>query len=153
LMATEDPGSVAATAAALALGDLAAGRADTVMRVEATAGLAGRTADPRLGAALAEDSGWMYALVLEDFERSAQSFEAAIQREPTRRGALLGSALVAARRRDQAQLGAAYEGLAKSVQMPDAAAAFMLRSAALAAAQGDVEAANQRVVAARAAAP
>ena len=65
-------------AAALALGDLAAGRADTVMRVESTAALAGKTGDPRLGAALAEDSGWMYALVLEDFDRAAQSFEAAI---------------------------------------------------------------------------
>src|SRR5256885_6131697 len=66
LIAMEEP-SVAATLSALALADLAAGRADTVMRVEATAALAGRANDPRLGAALAEDSGWMYALVLEDF--------------------------------------------------------------------------------------
>src|SRR5207302_9355126 len=78
--------SVASTAAALALGELAASRGDTVMRVESAAALASRTADPRLGAALAEDSGWMYALVLEDFDRAAQSFAAATELEPNRRG-------------------------------------------------------------------
>jgi tetratricopeptide (TPR) repeat protein len=148
----EEP-SVAVTSAALALADLAAGRADTVMRVEATAALAARTTEPRLGAALAEDSGWMYALVLEDFARAAQSFEAAVQLEPNRRGALLGAALVAARRQDPAGLSAAYDGLAACIQMPDAAAALHLRAAATAAASGDLEIANQRVVAARASAP
>lgn len=152
LMVSEQP-SVAATAAALGLADLAAARADTVMRVEATAALAGRTTDPRLGAALAEDSGWMYALVLEDFDRAAQSFEAAIALEPTRRGAHFGAMLVAARRGDPAQLAQAYEGLASTVQMPEAAAALLLRAAALAAAGGDLELANQRVAAARTAAP
>jgi tetratricopeptide (TPR) repeat protein len=144
---------VAATSAALALADLASARADTVMRVEATASLAGRTTEPRLGAALAEDSGWMYALVLEDFERAQQSFAAAITLEPTRRGALLGAALVAARRLDPPALSAAYDGLAASVEMPEAAAALHLRAAAMAAATGDLELANQRVAAARVAAP
>jgi tetratricopeptide (TPR) repeat protein len=152
LAVREEP-SVAATSAALALADLAAGRADTVMRVEATASLAGRTTEPRLGAALAEDSGWMYALVLEDFERAQQSFAAAVTLEPTRRGALLGAALVAARRLDPSALSAAYDGLAASVQMPEAAAALHLRAAAMAAASGDLELANQRVAAARIAAP
>ena len=143
LMAGEP--SVPAIASAVALGDIAAGRADTVMRVESTAAIAGHTTDARLGAAVAEDSGWMYALVLEDFDRAAQSFEAAIALEPTRRGALLGAALVAARRNEPVELAQAFEGLASSVQMPQAAAALMLRAAALAAANGDIDLANQRI--------
>jgi tetratricopeptide (TPR) repeat protein len=153
VLIARDDQSVAATTAALALGDLAAARGDTVMRVESTAALAGRTVDPRLGAALAEDSGWLYALVLEDFERAAQSFEAAISLEPTRRGAQLGAALVAAKRSEPAQLAQAYEGLAASVQMPEAAAAMLLRAAAMGVANGDLDLANQRVQAARVAAP
>ena len=148
----EEP-SVAATSAALGLADLAAGRADTVMRLEATSALAGRTTDPRLGAALAEDSGWMYALVLEDFDRAAQSFEAAIAMEPQRKGALLGAALVAARRQDTATLQHSYDTLADSVQMPEAAAALHMRAAAMAAASGELDVANQRVAAARSSAP
>ncbi|HEX3473571.1 MAG TPA: hypothetical protein VHT91_00945 [Kofleriaceae bacterium] len=153
VLAVRDEASVAATSAALALADLASARADTVMRVEATASLAGRTVEPRLGGALAEDSGWMYALVLEDFERAQQSFAAATTLEPTRRGALLGAALVSARRLDPPALSAAYDGLAASVEMPEAAAALHLRAAAMAAATGDLELANQRVAAARIAAP
>ncbi|MGE0395913.1 MAG: tetratricopeptide repeat protein [Kofleriaceae bacterium] len=145
--------SVAATSAALGLADLAAGRADTVMRLEATSALAGRTTDPRLGAALAEDSGWMYALVLEDFDRAAQSFDAAIAMEPHRRGALLGAALVAARRQDAAALQQSYDALADCVKMPEAAAALHMRAAAMAAASGELDIANQRVAAARASAP
>jgi tetratricopeptide (TPR) repeat protein len=152
LMVREEP-SVAATAAAFGLADLAAARGDTVMRVEATAALAARTREPRLGAALAEDGGWMYALVLEDGERAAQSFAAAIALDPTRRGALLGAALVAAKQGDLGSLAGAYEGLASSVQMAEAAAALHLRAAAVAAAAGDVELANARVAAARQAAP
>ena len=155
VMASDDDAqpSVAAVASALALGDLAVGRADTIMRVESTAALAGKSADPRLGAALAEDSGWMYALVLEDFDRAAQSFEAAIALDATRRGAQLGAALVAARRAEPTALAAAFEGLAATIQMPDAAAALLLRSAAMAAANGDLDLANQRISAARVAAP
>jgi tetratricopeptide (TPR) repeat protein len=148
-----DARSVASISAALALGDLAAGRADTVMRVEATAALAARTQDSRLAGALAEDSGWMYALVLEDFDRAAQAFQAAIELEPKRRGALLGAALVAARRMEPGELARAYESLAASVAMPEAAAAMHLRAAAMAAANGDLELANQRVALARTAAP
>ena len=144
--------SVASTAAAFALGDLAAARGDTVMRVEATAALAGKTTDPRLGAALAEDSGWMYALVLEDFDRAAQSFQAANELG-SRRGALLGAALVAARRSDPVALAAAYEGLAATVQMPEATAALLLRAAAMAVAEGELDTANVRIAAARTAAP
>jgi hypothetical protein len=152
LAVREEP-SVAATGAALALADLAAGRADTVMRVEATAALAGRTTEPRLGAALAEDSGWMYALVLEDEGRASESFEAAIALEPGRRGALLGAALVAARKADPVALSAAYDGLASTLQMPDAAAALHLRAGAYALASGDIDLANQRIAAARTQSP
>jgi tetratricopeptide (TPR) repeat protein len=152
LIASEEP-SIAATNAAFALADIAAQRSDTIMRVEAMAALAGRTSDARLGAALAEDSGWLYALVLEDHDRAAQSFEAAIALDPTRRGAQLGAALIAARRAEPGLLAHAYEGLAASVQMPEAAAALLLRAAAVAAANGDLELANQRVATARNAAP
>ena len=152
LIAGEDP-SVAATSAALALGDIAAQSGDTVMRVESTAALAGRTTDARLGGALAEDSAWMYALVLDDAERAAQSFDAAVALDPTRRGSHLGAALSAARRNDQQALALAYEGLAAAVDMPEAAAALLLRASALAAANGDLEIADQRVSAARHAAP
>ncbi|MCW5809203.1 MAG: hypothetical protein KIT31_43010, partial [Deltaproteobacteria bacterium] len=51
------------------------------------------------------------------------------------------------------QLSAAYEGLAASITMPEAAAALYLRAAAMAASQGDIDSANARVTAARAAAP
>jgi hypothetical protein len=155
IAADEAQPTLAAIGATLALSDIAAARADTVMRVEATASLAGRTSDPVLGGALAEDSGWMYALVLEDFDRAAASFEAAVTLDPSRRGALLGAALVAARRGDHPALAAAYEGLGAAVQtqMPEASAALLLRGAAVAAAAGDLELANQRVTAARSAAP
>lgn len=152
-LATRPEPSVASTSAALGLADLAAGRADTVMRLEATSALAMRTTDPRLGAALAEDSGWMYALVLEDFDRAAQAFEAANSADPSRKGALLGAALVAARRSDPMAQSAAYDSLAASVQMPEAAAALHMRAAAMAAANGDADLANQRVAAARGASP
>src|SRR5262249_1011635 len=49
-------------------------------------------------------------------------------------------------------LAQAYEGLAATVQMPEAAAALLLRASAMAAATGDLETANQRVNAARRAA-
>jgi len=50
-------------------------------------------------------------------------------------------------------LAQAFEGLAAIVQMPEAAAALLLRSSAMAAANGDLETANARVAAARVAAP
>jgi len=152
LAVREEP-SVAATAAALGLAEIAAGRADTVMRLEATSALATRALDPRLGAALAEDSGWLYALVLEDYERAAQSFGAAISLDGNRRGALLGAALVAAKQGDPVVQSSAYDGLARTVEMPEAAAALHMRAAAMAAANGDLVLANNRVTAARVSAP
>jgi tetratricopeptide (TPR) repeat protein len=65
--------------------------------------------------------------------------------------------LVAARRGDSKSLAASYEGLATSIQAagnaPETAAALHLRASAIAAAGGDLELANQRVAAARLAAP
>ena len=144
---------VAATSATLALGDLAARGADIEMRIEAAEALATRTTDPRLGAALFEDSGWMHVIAREDFESAALSFVAALELEPARQGALLGAALVAACQADLAGVGIAYMQLASTVQMPEAAAALFLRAAAVAAANGDVDVANERIEAAQTADP
>src|SRR6185503_5921311 len=57
-VAANEEASVAAISATLALGDLAARVGDVSMRVDAADALALRTSDPRLGAALAEESGW-----------------------------------------------------------------------------------------------
>jgi tetratricopeptide (TPR) repeat protein len=152
LVASDEP-SVAVTSAALALADLATARNDAALRIEATASLVAHTADPRLSAALAEDSGWMCALVLGDLERAGQAFAVATEHEPGRRGALLGLALVASKSGDQPALARAYEGLAAALDMPEASAALLLRAAAIAIAGGELELANQRVAAARAAAP
>ncbi len=145
--------SIAASAAALGLAEIAASRGDTGMRLEAASALAARTTDSRVAAALAEDSGWMYALVLEDFERATHSFDVAVTLAPTRRGAQLGAALVAARRADSIALAAAFDGLSATVQMPEAAAALGMRAAAMAAAAREPALAAARVVSARASAP
>jgi len=151
LVTGEDP-SVAATSAALSLGDLAARGARIEMRAFAGDALARRTTDPRLGAALFEDSGWIY-LALADTERAGQALAAALALEPARRGALLGAALVAACQAERIRQGELYVALAAAVQMPEAAVALLLRAAAIASATGDAELASQRVEAARVAAP
>ncbi|MGE3457858.1 MAG: hypothetical protein AB7O24_22280, partial [Kofleriaceae bacterium] len=152
-LSTSEPPSVAATGGALGLADLAARRSDTAMRLEAVSALTTRTSDPQLAAALAEDSGWMYVLVLEDFDQAAQSFAAALEHDPRRRGALLGAALAAARRMEPESLSASYDGLAESVEMPEAAAALHMRASAVAVSTGDLEISHQRLAAARASAP
>jgi hypothetical protein len=144
---------VAAAVAAAALLDLAAERADTAARIDAGAELAKVTADTALTAALHEDTGWLYALVLEDFDRAAVAFTAAAAADPARPGPLLGVALVAARRGEQAELATAYERLASATTMPEAASALRLRAAAIAAAGSEPELAAARVSAARQAAP
>ncbi|HTJ46799.1 MAG TPA: hypothetical protein VL463_32070, partial [Kofleriaceae bacterium] len=108
-----DANSVGAMLAANAIIDLAVARGDTAARVEAMNEQARSTTDPRFAAALHEDIGWLFALVLEDFDQAAAAFEAALQaaskdsmtrgsaaieKAPEQRGALLGAALVAARR-------------------------------------------------------
>ncbi|MBS1119104.1 MAG: Tetratricopeptide repeat protein [Deltaproteobacteria bacterium] len=152
-LATIEDSLVAATSATLAIQDLAARAGDLAMRIEASDVLARRTTDPRLGAALFENSGWMYVVALDDFEHAAQSFSAALALQPTSQGALLGAALVAARQSGRLHAGEAYVQLASSVQMPDAAVALFLRGAAIAAATGDIELANERLESARTAAP
>jgi tetratricopeptide (TPR) repeat protein len=144
---------VAAAVAAAALLDLAAERADTAARIDAGAELARVTVDTGLTAALHEDTGWLYALVLEDFDRAAVAFTAAAAADPARPGPLLGVALVAARRGEQAELATAYERLASATSMPEAASALRLRAAAIAAAGSEPELAAARVSAARQAAP
>ncbi len=148
-----EPGAVSGALAALASIDLAVRRGDSAGRAGATRALAERTSDPGLAAALHEDLGWLYALVLEDFDQAAAAFTAAIAAAPASPGALLGAALVAARRQDPAGLAHAYAQLAAATSMPEAAAALHLRSAAMATAAGEHDAALVRVGAARAVAP
>lgn len=148
------PGSVAGAQAALAALGLAATRGDTVARIAAAQSLAARTAgQPALAAALHEDLGWLHALVLEDFDRAADAFAAAEVDGAASAGALLGAALVAARRQDRVAQAEAFARLAAQVTMPEAAAALHLRSAAIATAAGDHDAAMARVLAARSVAP
>lgn len=139
---------VAGPLAALTLGELAVQRNDALLEVEAIAALAARTTSNELGAALAEEAGWRYALLLDDPDRAGQSFAAALATDPNRKGALLGTGLVAAKRGDVIAQGSAFESLASAVSMPEAAGALYLRASAMAAAQGDRALMQRRVKAA-----
>jgi tetratricopeptide (TPR) repeat protein len=139
---------VAAPLAALTLGELAVRKGDPMLEVEAIAALAQRTSSVELGAALAEEAGWRYALVLDDVDRAAQSFSAALETAPGRKGALLGLGLTAAKRNDLVAQGSAFEALAGAVTMPEAAGALHLRAAAMASALNDSALAQRRVTAA-----
>lgn len=139
---------VAGPLAALTLGELAVQRNDALLEVEAIAALAARTTSNELGAALAEEAGWRYALLLDDPDRAGQSFAAALATDPNRKGALLGSGLVAAKRGDVIAQGSAFESLASAVSMPEASGALYLRASAMAAAQGDRALMQRRVKAA-----
>ena len=148
-----DEDALVATSATLALGDLAARGTAITKRVEAAEALAARTVDPRLGTALFEYVGWLHVVALENFKNAAKAFTAALELQPARQGALLGSALVAATSSDRQQTGTAYAALAATVEMPEAAVALYLRAAAIAEAVGDTELAHERVEAARTVAP
>ena len=136
-IALDSSGGEVAQAAAIALIELAVAKGDTALRVEASSQLAGWCQDPKLRAALAEDVGWLAALGQDDLERASTAFGDALATEPGRRGALLGAALVAARRGDVTALAAAYAGLGAATTMTEAASALYLRASALAAAAGD----------------
>ncbi|HRC56649.1 MAG TPA: hypothetical protein PKU97_12040, partial [Kofleriaceae bacterium] len=151
-LAAEARVGVAGPLAAITLGELAVQRNDALLEVEAIAALAARTTSSELGAALAEEAGWRYALVLDDLDRASQSFAAALAISPLRKGALLGAGLVAAKCGDVIAQGAAFESLAGALTMPEAAGALYLRAAAMAAAQGDRPLMQRRVNAAWAAA-
>jgi hypothetical protein len=152
--APSDP-TVGAALAAAAIIDLSVARDDTAARVDAMSELARATADADFAAALFEDIGWLYALVLEDFDQAAAGFASALAKAPGQRGALLGAALVAARRGEANDLSAAIERLASAVSSEGegaaTASALHLRAAALAVAAGDNDEAAARVAAARAA--
>lgn len=150
--AGEARAGVAGPLAGITLGELAVRRHDPLLEVEAIAALALRTTSTELGASLAEEAGWRYALILDDVERAAQSFSAALEIAPLRKGALLGLGLTAAKRGDLAAQGAAFEALAGAVTMPEAAGALHLRAAAMASAMNDAAQAQRRVNAAWAAA-
>jgi tetratricopeptide (TPR) repeat protein len=139
---------VASPLASITLGELAVRRGDPMLEVEAIAALARRTTSAELGASLAEEAGWRYALVLDDPDRAAQSFSAALEISPLRKGALLGAGLTAAKRGDLVAQGAAFEALAGAVSMPEASGALHLRAAAMASALHDTQLAQRRVTAA-----
>ncbi len=161
--AERDVGDAVAAAAMI---DLAVARGDTAARVEAMTALAQGSTSSLFGRALREDIGWLYALVLEDFDQAADAFAAATAGAAggtdaaAPRGALLGAALIAARRGDTVEMSLAYERLAVALREGDdgglvgpTAAALHLRAAALAAASGLVDEVAIRVAAARTAAP
>lgn len=148
-----DESSVALAAAALALGELAGTGANISMRVEAAEALARRTSDTGLGASLYEQMGWMQLVALADVEGASQSFSSALSVQADRHGALLGSALTAARRGDRLAQGIALATLAPVLPAPDAQAAVLLRSAALATAAGESALASDRIEAALRTAP
>ncbi|HEU0033032.1 MAG TPA: hypothetical protein VFQ53_20510 [Kofleriaceae bacterium] len=152
-LADHEDVSVAVAGAAYALHELAV-RGDLAARAEAAAVLAKRTTDPGLSATLHEQIGWTSLLALDDRERAATAFGVALEQDPERLGAWLGTALVAACQLDPARLGDAGARLATAPQQaPDVTAALYLQAAACAAAAGDLELANERVEAARLAAP
>lgn len=146
--AGESRAGVAAPLASITLGELAVRRGDPMLEVEAIAALAQRTSSAELGAALAEEAGWRYALILDDVDRAAQSFAASLETAPGRKGALLGLGLTAAKRNDLVAQGGAFESLAAAVTMPEAAGALHLRAAAMASAMNDSALAQRRVTAA-----
>lgn len=121
----------AAAIAALALSDVAAARGDHLARGEAYQALSAATASGTIAAALHEDIGWLQALVLEDFDRAAESFREAGVVDPSARGPMLGALLVAGRRGDTRALATATAALAEAATMPEAAVALHLRTAAL----------------------
>ena len=136
--------------AAIALGDLAAKRGDTAKRLESLRLLAANaTLSDTMSGALAEEVGWMSAVVLEDFDRAAESFHSAQVAAPSHVGAHMGAALVAARRGDVGAALAAYGELAERVSDRSFAAALHLRSAGLALGAGDGQASRARVERAR----
>ena len=148
-LAASGPGSVASAFASIALLELAQQKHDTTLRVDAERGFAARISQPAVAGAIHEDLGWLYALVLEDFDRAAEAFADAVTAEPDSAGALLGMALVAARRQDAGVLSDAYARLAARLTTPAAAAALHLRAAAMATATGELDLAMARVAAAR----
>ncbi len=146
-------GGVASAVAALAVADAAATRGDPGTRAEAYAALQRVAASPQLTSALEQDLGWLYALVLEDFDRAAVAFAAATEADPSRRGPRLGASLVASRRGDVAAQIAETTALAAASSMPEAGAALHLRAAALRTAAVEPAQAAASVARARAMAP
>jgi hypothetical protein len=152
-LASREEISVATATATLALADVAAQAADLPTRVEALEALAARTTDARLAAALFAHAGWFSAIALADLDGAARAFASALEREPGHAGALLGALLVCARAGDAAALGEAQCALAAAIAPPETSATLYLRASAVAIAHGNVELANERIGAARAAAP
>jgi tetratricopeptide (TPR) repeat protein len=137
--------SVASTAAALALGELAAVRNDARMRSDALAALADRVVDPRLKAEVAAGWGVWDAFALGDADRALAACNIASAAEDASSHANLAAVVVSARTGNRHALAQAYRELAETVTTPEVAAALWLRSASLAEAAGDAESAKRGV--------
>jgi len=139
--------------AAVAMYELAVRNGDTNAQVEALRALAVHRPAAEVRADLLEEIGWLGALRLEDYDRAAGAFQAAISAGSQRVDPRLGNALVQARRGEMDELGDALGELAKTVEQPTAKAALLLRAATVAEVAGDRERASARLARAMAAAP
>ena len=112
-----------------ALAELASRRGDRGALAAAFAGLADRAAEGSAGvrADLLEELAWLS----DDIDRAAELFADIAARAPERHGALLGKALVSARKKDAGELAAAVVAQAEQTGDKRVAAALFLRAATL----------------------
>src|SRR5262249_5092675 len=108
-------------------------RRDRAGLAEALDGVAERTSDEAIRADLLEETAW---LASEDSD-AGERFDQVARIAPERRGVLFGKALVAARRRDAAELASALVAQAEQTSDRAVGAALLLRAATLAEVSGD----------------
>lgn len=137
---------VAATPAlaTFAIAELSADVGDTNALIDALTAMAG-SGSPALQAVAHEHMGWLWTLVLGDFDRAAASFAEACAADASRVGARVGSALVSAKRGDVAEVGEALSAMAGALTAPGSSSAMYLRAAAIADVGGDPDTALAHV--------
>jgi hypothetical protein len=151
-LAERSAGQVGGQLATWALLERAAIRGESARLEELRAQLVEAGASRPLGRALAEDLGWLRAIVHEDDDGAAAAFAQSLSLEPAI-GARLGALLVASRRRDPDEQRAALIAFADTIGAADARMALLLRAAVLARAAADEAEAQRLEAQARAAAP
>lgn len=152
-VAARDEASVAASNAALALGELASSSANTELRIAAAEALANRTLEPQLTASLHEQIGWIALIAQGDFARAAAAFEAGLVLLPGRGGSLLGAALAGSREGDPRARVECFAALAATIDAPELRARLLLRAATIAAVAGENALVSEHVQAARRTSP
>ncbi len=130
--------------AAIAMADLAVKSGDTTGVIDALTTLADTRRDPELRAELLEEVGWLWTVGAGDVDRGLDTFASSVEAAP-RAGALLGAALVEAKRGEARELGERLFALAGVIPSSYAGAALVLRSAAIADVAGDAELVRDRV--------